>query len=421
MSNGSKLQTFSTIKPDPAWSFSGSGDRAKSNYITHSYHRYPAKFIPQIVDELIKKYAKNNTTVCDPFGGCGTTLVESKIAGLRSVGFDINPVAKLIADVKTTPINPVVLDKNYRELSAAIKKSKAPRPDLHPKLEYWFPKRIQTKLNRIYQPITRIKNPRVRKFFLVGFSNILKNSSIWLQKSIKPTRDLTKNIQDPYLLFERHVLQMMKKNADFLKLLKENKSVRTQTKMNIADARRLPLRSSSVDLIITSPPYVTSYEYADLHQLSLLWLGYTNDLPEFRKRFIGTSQQMAIKEVRGTLANKIVFGLEKRDRSVAREVGNYFSDMELAIGQMYRVLKKHGHACLIIGNTKLKGVNVYNAEVAYDQMIRAGFTKGKVISRRIESRTIAPWRDKVSGKFTHLQNKNRRKAYHTEYLIIMEK
>ncbi len=90
------------IKVDYSWSFSGK-TRKDTSYITHGYHRYPAKFIPRIVSRLLENYTKEGNLIVDPFGGCGTTLVESKISGRLSVGVDINPVAVLTTKSKTTP------------------------------------------------------------------------------------------------------------------------------------------------------------------------------------------------------------------------------------------------------------------------------------------------------------------------------
>ena len=100
---------FRTLQPREDWSFRDAG-RSQTMAFTHDYHRYPAKFIPQIVRKLIEDYAPDTAQiVCDPFGGCGTTLVEAKLLGHPSIGFDINPVAKLITQTKTTAIKPRTL------------------------------------------------------------------------------------------------------------------------------------------------------------------------------------------------------------------------------------------------------------------------------------------------------------------------
>lgn len=89
------IEQFKKIKVNNSWAFADK-TRKDTAYITHGYHRYPAKFIPQIVSRLAGKYTKEGDLIIDPFGGCGTTLVESKVMGRQSVAVDINPVAVLI-------------------------------------------------------------------------------------------------------------------------------------------------------------------------------------------------------------------------------------------------------------------------------------------------------------------------------------
>ena len=73
--------------------------------------------------------------------------------------------------------------------------------------------------------------------------------------------------------------------------------------IKIADARCQPVQDDSVDLIVSSSPYVTSYEYADLHQLSTIWLDLTDDLTIYKKEFIGTSyKKYENKKLRSKLA-----------------------------------------------------------------------------------------------------------------------
>jgi len=94
---------------DDSWSFKELS-RAQTSYLTHDYHKYPAKFIPQLTSRLIKENSRAGDLVCDPFMGSGTTLVEALINGRRVYGTDINPVAVLISKAKTNPIEPEVLN-----------------------------------------------------------------------------------------------------------------------------------------------------------------------------------------------------------------------------------------------------------------------------------------------------------------------
>jgi len=194
--------------------------------------------------------------------------------GHRSIGFDINPVAKLITQTKTTAIKPRTLI-NYRERFLQYYDA-APRVSYqhHPRIAYWFDEETVAELDRIYYAIKKIKNHNVRRFFLCAFSHNLKNCSRWLMKSIKPTIDKDKIIPVPKQSFLRHMDSMIRKNELFYTELAAKGRLKVPATMYRRDSTKtFPMESESVDLIVTSPPYVTSYEYADLHQLTLLWFG----------------------------------------------------------------------------------------------------------------------------------------------------
>jgi len=415
---------FSKIKIDYSWSFSDK-TRKDTAYITHGYHRYPAKFIPQIVSRLAEKYTKEGDLIVDPFGGCGTTLVESKVMGRPSVGVDINPVAVLITKAKITPIDPQKIEKTFAILKTKLdtysKDTKVKAPE-HERIDYWFKTEEKRKLAFIFAEISKLKDQDMRDFFYCGFSNILKNCSIWLQKSNKPTRDLDKKPSDPIPTFYKQIKMMMRGNSRFYELSKEKNHLEIPSQVYCTDARTIPAKDNSVSLIVTSPPYVTSYEYADLHQLTALWLEYTNDLSDFRKRFIGTSYHNKKDLILNSeLAEKIRNELLKKDKKTAEEVSTYFSEMNQVFTEMKRMLKKGGKTCIVIGNTSLKGVEILNAEVFAEQLQNLGLKIADIIKREIPSKNLPSVRDEKTGKFARISDKNKVSAYPTEYILIMEK
>jgi DNA modification methylase len=418
------IQLFKKVKVDTSWAFADK-TRKETSYLTHGYHRYPAKFIPQIVSRLIEKYTKEGDLVVDSFGGCGTTLVESKIMGRPSVGVDINPVAVLITKAKTTPIDPKKIEKAFtilkEKLDTYSKNTKIKAPE-HERIDYWFKPEEKRKLAFIFTEISKLKNRDIRDFFYCGFSNILKNCSIWLQKSNKPTRDLNKKPSEPLHTFYKQIKMMMRGNTRFYDLLKEKNYLERPSQVFCIDARTIPVKDNSVSLIVTSPPYVTSYEYADLHQLTALWLEYTKNLSDFRKRFIGTSYHNKKDLVLNSmLAEEIRNELLKKDKKTAEEVSTYFSEMNQVFAEMKRMLKKGGKICIVIGNTSLKGVEILNAEVFAEQLQNLGLKIVDIIKREIPSKNLPSIRDKKTGKFASITDKNKISAYPTEYILVMEK
>ncbi len=428
-------KAFVILKPHKKWSFRDAG-RSQTTAFTHDYHRYPAKFIPQIVRKLIEDYApEKSQIVCDPFGGCGTTLVEAKLLGHKSIGFDINPVAKLITQTKITAIRPKTLINTRKKFLSYYKKSNSSVSHKHhPRINYWFDEQTVSKLDRIYSAIKKIQNHNVRRFFLCSFSHNLKNCSRWLMKSIKPTIDKDKIVPQPVESFLQHLDSMIKKNEQFYSKLAELNYLNVPAKMYRRDStKKLPTESNYVDLIITSPPYVTSYEYADLHQLTLLWFGgdpnhfkkwhhFSDEFIDFRRKFIGTgSKEEKNGDFDSEVGKQIVSNLMQIERPLAIDVANYFLDMKKVFVEIYRILKPNGKACVIIGNTNLRGVEILNAEVAAEQMQMAGFHKIDFIKREIPNKMITPWRDIQSGKFTGMDNHSKIRAYEYEYVVVMEK
>ncbi|MDO8495105.1 MAG: DNA methyltransferase [bacterium] len=425
---------FRILQPREDWSFRDAG-RSQTTAFTHDYHRYPAKFIPQIVRKLIEDYAPDTAQiVCDPFGGCGTTLVEAKLLGHPSIGFDINPVAKLITQTKTTAIKPRTLINHKQKFLEHYDAAPQVSYQHHPRITYWFDEETVAELDKIYFAIKKIKNHNVRRFFLCSFSHNLKNCSRWLMKSIKPTIDKDKIIPVPKQSFLRHLDSMIRKNEQFYSKLAESGRTNVTAKMYRRDSTKtFPIESGSIDLIVTSPPYVTSYEYADLHQLSLLWFGddpkhfkkwhhFSNGFIDFRRNFIGTSSKAEkTGDFNSTLGKQIVEDLMQIERPLAVDVANYYLDMQKVFAETHRILKKGGKACVIIGNTSLRGVEILNAQVAAEQMHAAGFTKVDFIKREIPNKMITPWRDLESGKFTGMDNPSKTRAYEFEYVVVMEK
>src|SRR6266404_987875 len=82
----------------------------------HGYHRYPAKFIPQLVRQIIEEFSSPGDLIGDTFLGSGTSGVEAIRCNRYFWGLDINPIAVLISRVKCTPLNPAQLDQAWLQL-----------------------------------------------------------------------------------------------------------------------------------------------------------------------------------------------------------------------------------------------------------------------------------------------------------------
>ena len=225
----------------------------------HRIHSYPAKF-PAFITTKALRYAEKKgvdiKVVADVFCGCGTTGVEARRNGKDFWGCDINPVASLIAKVKTHQYRGSTLVRYFEAIMDDFQRTRATQSrysSIPDRIHYWYQEKNIRHLIRLDDAIRR-QTPEFspyRNFFLCGFSNILKPTSLWLTKSIKAQRDLNKLPKKVMDAFEDQFALMRKANQ-------ENHYPTPLPRIRIRTQNFLTTRTESkADLIVTSPPYVS--------------------------------------------------------------------------------------------------------------------------------------------------------------------
>jgi hypothetical protein len=411
---------FDQIPEKKSWN-----NQVHDELLMHKIHVYPAKFPSFLISKALQ-YAKRKRiiveSVGDIFCGCGTTGLEARINQKEFWGCDINPVATLIAKVKRERYDlekiehyfHQVIDRYCCDIPAVPKQILA-----NERIRYWFKTNQIKDLYRLINAIRKTVPPgKYQNFFLVGFSNILKRTSVWLIKSIKPQRDPNK-IHHPVI--ENFILQY---NMMYRAALEVQDDLVVTKKSTIVNKNFLKGRINRpfLDMLITSPPYVTSYEYADLHQLSTLWLDYATDYRTLRNGTIGSLLHQKIKKQEidqlDEMALDIYTGLVKNGAKNPKSALKYFIDIKKTIERSYNIINPGGLAVFVIGNTTYKQVYVDNAKYLAKCMLKTGFENPEVFKRKISSKILTPYRDQV-GRFS--SNKKHRKVYNYEFVIIAKK
>lgn len=409
------LTDFESIDIDPFWNIGSEAEHKR-----HRIHAYPAKF-PAFITQKAIQYAINHNInincIADIFCGCGTVAFESKRLGIDFWGCDLNPTAVLIAKVKSNSYEPKKIDNYYNKILEDYDKQYLYyeiSEDVNERICYWFSDRQIRDLCLLKKSI--IENvplkSKYKDYFLCAFSNILKSTSNWLTKSIKPQIDPNKQPLQVRYAFVRQCTIM--KTAITIDSCNYKKS-----KTNIECKNALDIRKKSfADLIITSPPYVTSYEYADLHQLSTLWLEYADDYRELRQNSIGSMHNNIEEETFSALnhSGRLVFDeLSKVDNHKAKNVAKYYLDMQKITKICKEALTPNGMVLFVIGNTEYKGVHIDNVKHLTESMMDNGFSQVIVTKRKISGKILTPYRDE-NGRFSSCANK--RKIYSEEFIVI---
>ena len=196
---------------------------ADGGYGSHAWHPFPAKFPPQLPELLIERLSEPGDVVFDPMLGSGTTLVEAVRLGRRAVGCDIDPLARIIAAAKLTPIDPLAaLQTGQAVLKAAKNDYWEEGPRLQQELElrfdaktgefvdYWFLRQHQLELLALLQRIEAIPKGGTRDFLQVVFSStiIAKSGGVSLARDLahtRPHRDTKKTPNSAFLEFAKRL------------------------------------------------------------------------------------------------------------------------------------------------------------------------------------------------------------------------
>lgn len=387
----------------------------------HRIHAYPAKF-PAFLTRRALEYARSEKVVvkrvADVFCGCGTVAHEATQAGLGFWGCDINPVATLIARVKGSRYQAARL-RSYAE-QICQRQSKAPgtrelAQEAIERLGYWFTPSQFESLARLLNAIEQVvpAKSKYREAFYCAFSAILKSTSQWRQRSTKPAFDASKAPVGALAAFRRQCEQMAQAWEG------PTNQAATVPQIEMGNITTIKGPPSPVDMILTSPPYVTSYEYADLHQLSALWLGYATDYRTLRNGSVGSSQhQLDFRREFGKLNKvglQVVFSLFNHDPLAARSVANYYLDMQVVARRCHEFLSKNGIAVFVIGNTQYSGVEIDNASHLAEAMFNAGFKRVRATKRQISNKMHTPFREE-DGRFS--QSRKDKNIYSEEFIVI---
>lgn len=414
MQIGKRLEDYFTIREEP------------SLYLTHYMHPYKGKFHPKMVRALLNYvFPKQVGRVMDNFAGCGTLLVEATWMGLDNTGVEINPLSALMCNVKcsalTIPTSELKesIDSFLRDIGDALARKKqssssshaVPNPDNRKETFGEAKSSVSARLASLFGDSTldhvivahglvkRVHDEKIREFLVIALSGTIS--------------DLARRRKGEFV----EVLQARLKNlylrvCIFEKLNQVLKIRLGESRTYVADTRDMKMvESESIDAIVNSPPYSTALDYVknDYPQLTLLKLA---DVSQLEMNMIGSPRfklypQSLLTEVVNNApdyanlpqnAKDAVSTLIRGGRTKeALRSYRFFKDMNIALKEMYRVLRRPSKCAVVIGNNHYKMNGNYavvkNDEVIKDMALMLGFREDRTIVRELEKSQAGMIRD----------------------------
>jgi DNA modification methylase len=380
--------------------------------LLHPVHPFPARMAPSIIRRRLSRL-KKPMLVLDPMAGSGTTVVVARLHGHEAVGFDTDPLALLIAKAWSSSIDADRIRMRAKQvLSRARRSYRNLRPgDAYPPeadvetrafIRYWFDPTARRQLTSLSDAISRVKNSTERVLMWTAFSRMIitKQTGVSLAMDVshsRPHKVYTVAPMKPLKRFHTAVEAVLRASPFSL----END--RPKAIIKRADARKLPLGNKSIDLVVTSPPYLNAIDYLRGHKLSLVWMGHCiEEVRDTRARNIGTEHSdrdaLEIGYIRSAV-NQMgkVQNLPVRSRGM---LAQYVRDMNAVLAEISRVMKRKAEAVLVVGDSTIKGVFVRNSRALTYLGRSNGLTLKSVRRRRLleNRRYLPPPGRRISGK-----------------------
>lgn len=357
------IKTFGLEKFAPKIEVWSSDATNKSlGYLSHGIFRYFGKFPPPIARHLIKKHTKTGDLVIDPMCGSGTTALETILLGRHGVCFDVNPLAVLISQVKTTYIAEHEFEHYSKKLIEKIERSRGKFSSELIGLRnpgHWFLEETTDSLAKIRFAIEDMDAPKIlKRAFLLTFLSIVRRVSRATTQQGRLFLDAATAEKDALPFF----INRLEKNQKILSTVPHGGDISIK-KISLLDKKLLP--DIQANLIICHPPYFNAYKYSGVNSLELAWM--REDHNSVRKNEVREAFKVGRPE----------------------KVEEYLIDMEAALKNIHHLLKRNGTLALMIGDTVIRGQYIPVTKKLLERV--EGLFKVTGVALRIPKFTEASW------------------------------
>jgi hypothetical protein len=273
-----------------SWSESELPERERTKHV-HRLHPYLGKFVPQLVEALLGRYARPGGRVLDPFAGSGTTLVQALESGYDAVGIDVAAFNCLLMRVKTARYDAFLLEKELRAaLSRRGRSRRAPRGFLRE----WYAPRAAAELLHFrslleeyeHAEVLRVvlaraaRSARLTTHFDLDFPKAPQREPYWCHKHRRTCRP----VEEADKFLSRYLLDTLERLKTFQRARARGRSAEVLH----GDARELGLElGGRFDALVTSPPYPGLIDYHEQHRYAYELLG----LDDRRERELGAASR----------------------------------------------------------------------------------------------------------------------------------
>lgn len=353
----------------------------------HPIHPFPARMSPGIALDALS-HSNGSLRVLDPMSGSGTVLAVARAKGHHALGVDVDPLAILLSRVWTRTVDPTgvrdkaeeVLDRaktRFKSLSVADAYPSNSDDETREFIRYWFDGYARRQLMALATSISRVEDQESRDVLWCGFSRLIitKQAGASLAMDLSHSRPHRAFSTAPIKPFNRFLsaVDMVVSNCP----QRDSGCVGPIARVQQGDARNLHIESESIDLVLTSPPYLNAIDYLRCSKFSLVWMGHTiRALRLIRTDSVGS--EASLREAsQATWVRTVIEHLRLRPALSPPHqaiLARYVWDMDRALAEVSRVLRRDGRAVYVIGESMCKGTFIRNSSIIIAMAERHGLS-----------------------------------------------
>jgi hypothetical protein len=402
---------------------------------------FSAQFVDDAIREFIPSRRNGSSLILDPFAGVGTTLLQAVLHDHDAVGYEINPYAALVTRTKLSAIS---LDRS--KLTALVTEVKAntaaptsirqrqPPPGFRSRIPF-FSASVQPQICDILGQIDRIPDGTVKDIARIALGSVMVSVSNYTYEPSLSSRPgsgkaLIESADVPAVFLKK--LEQILEDVAWLQE-KSGRTIASKGEVHCANflTNNDALETGSVDLVVTSPPYMNNYHYVRNSRPQMFWLSLVSQSNELRRleecnfgKFWQTVRDAApiplqcdhpdlaktLNALRQTRTEKGAYG----GPGWANYVASYFNDCDCFLQGLRRALARNGVAVIVIGNSIIQGIPVATDRILADLGEQKNF--------KLE--TILPLRSKrvgasITSSSVRCGNKTEAKLY--ENAVVLRK
>lgn len=365
----------------------------------HRWYPFVEGYSREFIQSIITEMGTTNLVCLEPFSGSGTTALELQNYGIPCFSFEVNPLMYLIAKVKMERTYELSkLDYWHSYIVRERKKAKVNLTTTFKTLYQGEGKKkwnyneivaiaveklrctIDTITEEIYKDLFRVALASI----LLDVSNLYRNGKCLSYKKDWETRQVTE--EDVFTKFDDKITKELKVDITNMNCLA---SIENKNRLYNEDSRvgiERKIADNSIDLVITSPPYLNSRDYTDTYMLELKTLGFTkthDDIKDLRSKTLRSHVQIKWKD-KSCVNNQLLCATLKKleDASQNTELWNesildmirlYFVDMQSIFQVLYKKMKEKGRIYFNVSNSAYFNILINTLEICASIAENEGF------------------------------------------------